>query len=314
MTRSCGWTLGLLAFMGSAWASAQQPVDVSPAGLDADVDGSVHDATAPDSSSSAFDAAAEPRPDTPVTFGPIESFPLADGIQVTVQAPSDWRAGNAEIDVAAVHDVPGAQVRVARVWASARPLFGTLLLVCASAPSREWAHGFESLVFERLNSVASAELARYMTIRELSSDALEETPFGFQQGFFGRGSGEPSVQQGGVRVLEPQDEPALHAPPLVVTGRHSLAFSATEDPPLVLTCSIACAEPVLRQGAVCNTVLAAHRVQGRTGPEPVPSLRTRLVVGFGRRPIAFGGLAAGLLSLLVGVFAVVRGLLLPVHP
>jgi len=313
MTRSCGWTLGLLAFMWSAWASAQQPVDVSPAGLDAETGGSVHDATAPDSSSSAVDAAAEPRPDTPVTFGPIESFPVADGIQVTVQAPSDWTAADAEIGTAAVHDVPGAQVQVARVWAPAQPRSGRLLLVCASAPSREWAHGLESLVFERLNSVASAELARYITMSDFSADPPEQTPFGFQQGFHGRGMGDPAVQQGGVRVLEPQDEPALHAPPLVVTGRHSLAFSATEDPPLVLTCSIACAEPVFRQGAVCNTVLAAHRVQGRTGPEPVPSLRTRLVVGFGRRPIAFGGLAAGLLSLLVGVFAVVRGLLLPVR-
>jgi hypothetical protein len=310
MTRSRGWWLGWCAFIWPALASAQQPVDASPAGPDAEVGGFVPEAAAPDSSSPAPDV-AEPRPDTPATFGPIELFPLADGIQVTVQAPSDWPAGDAEMDVAAIQDVPGARVQVARVWAPARPRSGRLLLVCASAPSREWAHGIESLVFERLNSVASAELARYMTVSEWSSDAIEETPFGFQQGFRGRGTGEPAVQQGGVRVLEPQDEAAMAAPPLVVTGRHSLAFSATEDPPLVLTCSIACAEPVFRHGAVCNTVLAAHHLQGRTGPEPVPSLRTRFVVGFGRRPIAFGGLAAGLASLLVGVVAVVRGLLLP---
>ncbi len=298
--------------------AAQPPNDAGTAAADAAMDG---DASAPHDQDDEedTDAAAAPpasassgaKPPAAVTFGPLESFDLAQGIQVTVQAPSDWTATAGDVQIPDLDQVPGAQVKVSRSWAPAGKDRGGIFLVCVSAPSTDWTHGLESLVFERMNGIATKQLGRYMNVTSFQPGAVEETSFGFQQDFRASGQGGTALKQGGVRVLEPEDGTPRRAPRMSVMGRHTLTFTRTESDPAVLTCSLACVERARHAGAVCSTALGTHRIVGETGPEPTPTLRARFVVGFGRRPIALAGVAAGLLSLMVGVAAVVRGLLLP---
>lgn len=312
--RTRAWAgYGLAAVLLCPVARAQDAAVAEDAAPDAtaDVDSGLEDADQTDAAAAASTSAPVRPTPPPITFGPLESFDLAQGIQVTVQAPSDWQGVDVTTDIPDLNQVDGAQVKVSRAWTAPDQDDGRILLVCIAASSKDWAHGLESLLFERMNGVAKTELAKSMTVSTFSSGAAVETPFGYQEDFQALGQAGADVKQGGVRVLEPEGSSPRHAARMTVLGRHSLAFSRVEEPPLVLTCSLACAEHARRHGAVCTTALGTHRLVGETGPEPVPSLRARFVAGFARRPAAMAGVAAGLLFLLAGVAAVVRGLLFP---
>lgn len=270
---------------------------------------------APTADAANLDAAPAVVPDAPdaahgpVAFGAAEAFPLADAVAVTVQAPVGWRGADVDVVIPGLDQVPGADRKVARAWNAPDPAGGLLLLVCATAPSKDWAPGMESMLFDRLNDTANKELGRTLTLSSFTPALQEETASGFQQGFQARGEVGAARKEGAVRVIDPAEAAGPPKSALAITGRHTVAFSAS--PALVLACSLACAEPRDGASAVCVAALAAHRVEGNTTGEPVASPGARLVSGFARRPVALAGVVAGLVFLLAGFGALLRGLILP---
>ncbi|MFW5740088.1 MAG: hypothetical protein ACOC1F_06950, partial [Myxococcota bacterium] len=117
-------------------------------------------------------------------------------------------------------------------------------------------------------------------------------------------------KEGAVRVLEVDRLDAERAA-VTAAGRHVVGFLS--EPDRVLVCSAACVEPAEGRDA-CAASLGTFLLDGKLASEPSPSLTGRFVLGVKRRPAALLGAALGLLLALVGVLAILRGLMIRPHP
>ncbi len=285
---------------------AQQDAASEAAAHDAATpDTAVQDAAPPDVE--APDAAEEPT----AVLGSEVALAIPDGVVVHISPPERWvGAESKDVDIQDLNQIPGAQALFKHTWTSSHPRKATLSrlsVVCATAPSEEWARGMESLVFERLNTLARAELAEWMTVSSLAPAAIDSAPPLYLQSFEAQGRAGGQRREGSVRVLE-VDRMDDGRAPVVGTGRHFIGFLANPD--RVLVCSAACVEPAWRSVGVCPASIASVHLDGALVPEPSPSTAGRLLLGVQRRPSALLGAAAGLVVALVGVLTILRGLLL----
>jgi hypothetical protein len=182
-----------------------------------------------------------------------------------------------------------------------------MYLICATAPASEWSSGLESLVFERLNDVASTELGHRMSLDTFQPQRLEKAPPVFRQDFRAEGRLGPSRKVGTYDVLEEDALDRARAAAYAV-GRHMVCFS--DSPERVIVCSVACMEPANPDVDTCTAVLGTFQLAGKLGAEPQPSFLVKLLVGVQRRPATLLGLVVGLLSTLAGGLMILRGFLL----
>lgn len=284
--------------LGSA-AFAQEP-DASPPSDASAAPDAVGDAVPP-----AEPDAAPVEPPTAM-LGNEETHALSNTVNLLVTPPFAWTGGEApELDIPDLAQVPGAKTVIQRSWSQGTKT-SEMFLVCATGPASDWAPGMESLLMERLNAIANTELAKRMTVSTFSPGQLEETAPIFVQPFEAQGKAGGDRKEGAVRVLEvdPLDNKRAD---VAANGRHTLAF--LDDPARVLVCSAACVEPVGGRG-VCPQSIASIHLQGQLAEEPLPTITGRLILGIKRRPAALLGTALGLMLALVGVLAILRGLLI----
>jgi hypothetical protein len=305
-----------LVLLSASPVHAQQDAAPEAAALDA----TSLDATAPDAA--VQDAAtpdAEPpdahdEPAAPI-LGTEVALAVPDGVVLHLSPPDRWAGTESkDVDIQDLSQIPGAQALFKHTWTSThhrRATLSRLTVVCATAPSDDWAPGMESLVFERLNTIASAELAEWMTVSSLVPGPIDNAPPLYLQSFKAEGRAGGQRREGSLRVLEVDHIDDGRAP-VVGTGRHFIGFLANPD--RVLVCSAACVEPAWRSVGVCPASIASIHLDGALVPEPSPSTAGRLLLGVQRRPSALLGTAAGLVFALVGVLIILRGLLLRPSP
>lgn len=261
----------------------------------------------------------------PVEAGPIEPpspvlgeearFDISGAVKLVVLPPYGWSSSDtSDLDIEDLTQVSGAEAVIQHTWSSRHPKHGgsaEMFVICASAPASDWAPGMESLVVERLNIIAKAQLAKKMAVASFSPGPIEEAPPVFRQSFEATGKAGGDRKEGSVRVLE-VDRLDTQRASVIGNGRHIIGFLA--DPERVLVCSTACFEPVHHARGACAGSVASFRLDGPLAPEPSPSTSGRLLLGIKRRPTALLGAALGLMLALVGVLVVLRGLMIRPTP
>ncbi len=283
--------------------------------------GAAVDATIPDAA--VVDATVAPPP--PLDASPIEPpspvlgeelrFDISGAVKLVVLPPYGWTGSDtSDLDIEELTQVSGSEALVQHTWSSPHPkraASSEMFVVCASAPANDWAPGMESLVVERLNVIAKAQLAKKMAVASFSPGPIEDAPPVFRQSFEATGKAGGDRKEGSVRVLE-VDHLDNRRAAIAGNGRHVIGFLA--DPERVLVCSTACIEPVHHTRGACAASVASFRLDGPLAPEPSPSMSGRLLLGIKRRPTSLLGAALGLMLALVGVLAVLRGLMIRPTP
>ena len=255
--------------------------------------------------------ATPPEPPSPVLADEVR-IDVSEDVAVVVLPPHGWSPVEGEtLEIPDLAQVPDSEVVVQRVFRHAhhhRPrLTSEMFMICVAGPSSEWAPGMESLLFERLNSIANNELGKRMAVASYNAGPIEEALPVFRQSFEATGKAGSDRKEGSVRVLE-VDRLDSDRAAVVGKGRHVVGFIA--EPDRVLVCSAACVEPLRHRRGVCASTIASFRLDGPLAAEPSPSISGRFVVGLKRRPSALLGAALGLLLTLAGVLAILRGLML----
>ena len=315
MTRVKSMLAAFSASMSLAVASGAWAQD---GGVDAAAEAAVADAGVPDSSVVApiptplppgIDA-SPPEPPTPM-LGDEVRFDLAGPVKLVVIPPFGWAGEpSADVNIEELTQMPGAESLVEHSWSSTNPKRAEsteMFVVCAAGPASDWAPGMESLVFERLNAIANAELAKRMAVSTFSPGQIEESTPVFRQSFEATGKAGGDRKEGSVRVLEVDRLDSRRAA-VVARGRHVIGF--LPDPERVVVCSAACVEPVRHSRGACSASIASFRLDGPLAAEPSPSWTGRFVLGIKRRPTSLLGTALGLLLALAGILAILRGLMI----
>ena len=248
----------------------------------------------------------------PPKLGTQTLMSVSDGIALRITPAEGWTAEDfTEINIDELKQVHGAKALFKRVWKSSPPPgripLSRLTVVCATAPSEEWSQSMLGLVFERLGEVAKAELSEWMNVGSVTPGPVENTSLLYTQSFDAKGSAGGQRRQGSVRVLE-VDNLEDGRIPVAGNGRHLMGF--VSNPDRVLVCSATCIEPERRTERICPSVIASIGLDGPLVPEPSSSAIGSFVMAIRRQPAALFGIAGGLLITLIGLLAVIRGLLL----
>lgn len=293
----------VLALLAASAGSALPDASVPPADAAASDAGVTQDDDAGAAQADATGAKRR-RPN----LGQPESFAVGGSVAISLRTPEGW--SSKPLKPQAVPDltqIQGASVQLARAWSPAwsnenTPPTHSIWLICASAPSLQWSPGLETVVFERLNSIANAQLEERLNLDTLHAGEIEKKPPTFEQSYRGHGKVGRTRTEGAVRLLE---EDRLGAGiPMRAQGRHVLGFSSDQ----VLVCSAACVEPAAHH--LCASVIETVSLSGQLAAEPEPSVFGRLLVGFSQRPVTVVGVVAGVVLALAGAAVMLRGLLL----
>lgn len=267
------------------------------------------------------DAATSPPQAPPALveaqMGPAETVALTPAVNATIRAPKDW-VGAPDRDASfsgQLKEIPGAQIVAARIWkpSTTRPAEGgrsysdSMELVCVQAPVSEWAPGMHLLVFERMNSIARAELGNGAEVDSFEPGPVEDTGTYFRQRFTGHGELEVRGASGEKVLVE--DHPDRPHPHAKAFGVHVLTVPAGTN--AVIGCTLFCGE-LERPGQkvfLCEGPVASFAPVGDLKSEPEFTVLGRLVNGVRQSPWTIGTMFLGMLMSVAGLVMAGRTLM-----
>jgi hypothetical protein len=180
---------------------------------------------------------------------------------------------------------------------------GRLVAVCLTIDGKVWSDGIEGIFFDRLNSVAKAELEKRGELERYDARSSGGDGGQFLQRYSASlKEGSPAAARGRPRQLEPS---AARANVLRAEGVHAIVFAGPR--PDILACSVACVEADAASPPRCSPVLESLRLEGPLVAPPHPTAFARALGTVGRRPLAAVGFTVGGLLMLVGLALAVWG-------